>query len=110
MLDAIRETPKLRDLGNKLFPGITAPSPSNDQATQEFYFGLALLQLAEDIYFDFKLDRDEWLNDPRIGGWKCLFETWKASPQVAMAWTSARSTFRKDFQHFWEERIEAPPQ
>jgi hypothetical protein len=109
MLDTIRATTDLRELGYQLFPGITAPptSTGDEREIQEFYFALALLQLVEDIYFDFKLDRDEWLNDPRIGGWKDLFETWKAVPQVALAWASARTTFRKDFQHFWEERIKA---
>ena len=109
MLDTIRDTAELRDLGSKLFPGVTVPPPGDVKATNEFYFGLAVLQLVEDIYFDFKLDRDEWLNDPRIGGWKHLFETWKAVPEVATVWASTQNAFREDFQHFWEKRIQGPP-
>jgi hypothetical protein len=102
MLDTIRETVELRTLGSKLFPGITVPPPGDVVATQEFYFGLSILQLVEDIYFDFKLDRPVWAKDPRIGGWNNLFRTWKRVPEVAEAWASAQGTFRKDFQIFWE--------
>lgn len=70
------------------------PLPSDDTATQEFYFGLSILQLVEDIYFDLKLDRPVWANDPRIGGWNNLFMTRKRVPEVAAARASARDTFR----------------
>jgi hypothetical protein len=78
------------------------PPPGEVTATQEFYFGLSILQLVEDIYFDFKLDRSVWADDPRIGGWVHLFKTWKCVPAVASAWDSERNTFRKDFQVFWD--------
>jgi hypothetical protein len=103
LLERIRQTPSLYPLGAELFPGSgTVPAGVVRPATEEFYFGMCILQLMEDLYFDFQLDRKEWLRDPRIGGWRFLFQRWKAVPAVAAAWTAERDTFRKDFQLFWK--------
>jgi hypothetical protein len=101
LLDQIRHTAELHALGAKLFPGITVPSTDNQAATQKFYFSLCIIQLVEDLFVDFQLDRKEWLDDPRIGGWTQLFKTWKNVPDVGAAWAAERHTFRKDFQLFW---------
>jgi hypothetical protein len=63
---------------------------------------MVLLQLVEDIYFDFQLERVENRNDPRIEGWRKLFEEWANAPIVHDVWEAKKGTFRKDFQHFWE--------
>ena len=103
LFERIRTTPSLQPLGAELFPG-SGPVPAGvvRPATEEFYFGMCILQLMEDLYFDFQLDRKEWLQDPRIGGWRFLFQRWKTVPAVAAAWTAEMDTFRKDFQLFWK--------
>lgn len=102
LLNQIRHTPELHALGAKLFPGITVPQPNNQGATQEFYFSLCIVQLVEDLFFDFQLDHKVWFDDPDIGGWRYLFQTWKRVPEVASAWAAVRNTFREDFQRFWD--------
>ena len=71
----------LQQLGAQLFPNsgiIPLAVPRNP--AQEFYFCMAVIQLVEDLYFEFELDEQEWLDDPRIGGWRTLFRTWKSRP------------------------------
>ena len=50
--------------------------------------------------FRLPADQKERLHDPRIEGWRFLFQTWKGVPAVAAAWAAGRDTFRKDFQLF----------
>jgi hypothetical protein len=52
---------------------------------QEFYFSMCVIQLVEDLYFEFELDDSRWFTDPRIGGRRYLFQTWKKVPMVASA-------------------------
>jgi hypothetical protein len=103
LFERIRKTPSLQPLGAELFPGSGTVAPDAVRpAIEEFYFGMCILQLMEDLYFDFQLDHKEWFHDPRIGGWRFLFQRWKTVPAVAAAWTAERDTFRKDFQLFWK--------
>ena len=76
---------------------------------QEFYFCSRIIQLVEDIYYDFKLDEERWKLDPRIGGWRQLFSNWKAVPEMTSAWESQKHTFRGDFQAYWEWIPEPEP-
>ena len=102
LLDRIRRNSNLHALGAELFPGGSVVSAGGARvATEEFYFSMCIIQLMEDIYFDLQLDQKVRFHDPRIGGWKFLFETWKSVPAVAAAWAAERDTFRKDFQLFW---------
>jgi hypothetical protein len=105
LLQIIEANPGLHELGAQLFPnsGISPKEESNP--VEEFYFCLSVIQLVEDVYFEFELDRVEWFHDPRIGGWRCLFRTWKNVPAIASAWAAQRATFREDFQRFWIARI-----
>lgn len=102
LLERIRKNPKLHALGAELFPGGgsvkagTARSP-----VEEFYFSMCVIQLVEDLYHDLHLDQKKWFKDPRIGGWRNLFRTWKGVPAVGAAWAVQRDTFREDFQQFW---------
>jgi hypothetical protein len=102
LVERVRTCKSLHVLGTQLFPdsGLvpTAPAGKDD----EFYFSLALIQLMEDIYFDFRLDEDGAQDDPRIGGWMTLFRTWARVPSVAYTWEAAKSTFQKGFQAFWK--------
>jgi Patatin-like phospholipase len=104
LFERIRQNDKLHALGAELFPGGTPAVATDDgrRATNEFYFGMCVIQLMEDLYFDLQLDRKEWFHDPRIAGWRFLFQRWKAVPAVAAAWAAERDAFRKDFQLFWK--------
>jgi hypothetical protein len=102
LLERIRQNPGLKALGGELFPGGAAGLPEAPRsAAEEFYFSMCVIQLMEDIYFEFQLDRKEWFDDPRISGWRHLFHRWKAVPAIAAAWAAERDTFRKDFHIFW---------
>lgn len=96
----IGATPGLHVLGAQLFPG-AGNGVGQADSVAEFYFCMCLIQLVEDIYFDFGLDHLERRDDPRIGGWMNLFKAWKQSSRVKQVWTSQSGTFRKDFQDFW---------
>jgi len=93
----------LHELGHKLFTVHQEFGPGGIHSPEEFYFVMVLLQLVEDVYFDFQLDRTDWRADPRIGGWIKLFQQWAGAKIVKDVWTDKKSTFRKDFQNFWEE-------
>lgn len=95
----IGQTPGLQFLGARLFPG-AQHGTTRDQAA-EFYFCMCLIQLVEDVYFDFNLDQARWLSDPRIGGWMTLFKRWALDETVNTVWNQQLDTFRKDFQIFW---------
>lgn len=106
MLDKLGSTAALHDFGKQLFPGNTWPQnvEQRDQV-QEFYVSMAVLQLVEDVFYDFSLEKPKWRKDPRIGGWMTLFRTWKQSSAIQSAWRTQKRTFREDFQVFWEEQI-----
>ncbi len=93
----------LHELGHKLFSVHPEFGPGGIHSPEEFYFVMVLLQLVEDVYFDFELERTHWQSDPRIGGWIKLFELWASSKIVKDVWSSKKDTFRKDFQNFWDE-------
>ena len=96
----IGATPGLHVLGAELFDGAGKGMGEADFVA-EFYFCMSLIQLVEDIYFDFGLDHVERRDDPRIGGWMTLFKAWKNSARVKQVWSTQSGTFRKDFQDFW---------
>jgi len=106
LLERIRQTPDLHDLGKELFPGADLPTSGwlkpRRKYAEEFYFSMCVLQLVEDLYFDLELHRDKYFQDPRIGGWRHLFKVWKGVPAVASAWEAAQDTFREDFRLFWK--------
>jgi len=107
LLDTLRKNPGLQHLGGQLFPNSGIPPAETARNTvEEFYFCMALIQLVEDIYFEFELERKEWFEDPRIGGWRHLFRTWKDVPIVAATWAAEYKTFREDFQRFWNDTIQ----
>jgi hypothetical protein len=106
LLDKIRMNESLYALGHQLFPNERFKSTGKPRDPEaEYFFCMTLLQLVEDIFFDFQLDRgDKWVCDPRIGGWMEIFKTWSNSntvPAMARTWAAVSKTFRKDFQHFW---------
>jgi hypothetical protein len=106
LLDKIRMNESLYALGRQLFPTESfRPTAKPRDPEAEYFFCMTLLQLVEDIYVDFQLDRgDKWVCDPRIGGWIQLFKTWSNSdsvPAMARTWAAVSRTFRQDFQHFW---------
>jgi hypothetical protein len=106
LLQHLGATPALQSLGAALFPNSPVPAPATPvapDAIQEFYFCMRILQLVEDIYYDFKLDEERWKNDPRIGGWRQLFSNWSKVPEMRSAWASQKNTFRVDFQVFWDQ-------
>jgi hypothetical protein len=105
LLNAIQINPGLHQLGAQLFPNSGITPTAARSTIEEFYFCMSLIQLVEDIYFEFELDRPEWFNDPRIGGWRYLFKTWRNVPTVASVWDAQRNTFRADFQQFWIQRL-----
>jgi len=106
LLQTIQNTPELQELGAELFPKSGIVSTAKPNRVAEFYFCMSVLQLVEDVYFELELDREQWFSDPRIGGWRTLFKTWKKVPAMASVWAAQRSTFREDFQQFWMKRIE----
>ena len=101
LFDKMRADEDLHELGRLLFPGGSFASKPGDRA-KEYFFCMTVLQLVEDIYFDFQLDRDDWKHDPRIGGWMQIFRTWKKVPRIIETWDAGKPTFRRDFREFWE--------
>jgi hypothetical protein len=101
----IQQSPGLHKLGVELFPNSGIAPRGRRNQVEEFYFCMSIIQLVEDLYFEFELDRKEWLEDPRIGGWRYLFSTWKNVPMVASTWAAECDTFREDFQYFWNTKI-----
>ncbi len=103
LLERVRVCPSLHVLGTQLFPdsGLTPQATASD--VDEFYFSMALIQLMEDIYYDFQLDRLGATQDPQIGGWITLFHIWTHVPAVSAAWTAEKETFQKGFQAFWKQ-------
>jgi Patatin-like phospholipase len=108
LFDKIRASDSLQALGSQLFPGGTFQPKQSDPAA-EFFFCMTLIQLVEDVYFDFQLDRPEWRNDPRIAGWTTIFRRWRYVPAMDSTWNAGKETFRKDFQHFWDNLERIPP-
>ncbi len=102
LLTRVATDKNLDDIGRKLFSVNAEFAPGGARKPGEFFFVMVLLQLVEDIYFDFQLERVENRNDPRIEGWRKLFEEWANAPIVHDVWEAKKGTFRKDFQHFWE--------
>ena len=93
----------LRGLGDELFSLQKDFGGHRENRREEFYFVMSLLQLAEDIYFDFQLDKEEWWEDPRIEGWRKFFTDWAQSSVVKEVWLAKKETFRKDFRTFWDK-------
>ncbi len=102
LLTRIASDEDLHDLGHKLFSVHGDFGPGGVHSPEEFYFVMVLLQLVEDVYFDFQLEKSDWQRDPRIGGWMKLFDHWSSSNIVQDVWHSKKDTFRVDFQNFWE--------
>lgn len=107
LFNTIRNSVVLQSLGGELFPGGGFQAQPGDPVA-EYFFCMTLLQLVEDVYVDFGLERSEWRDDPRIGGWMTIFRTWRKIPRVVETWAAGRRTFRKDFQQFWDDLEEAP--
>ena len=105
LLAHIEQNRGLQELGAELFPNSGIKPKDAGNPVEEFYFCMSLIQLVEDLYFELELDRKQWFEDPRIGGWRYLFRTWKNVPMVASTWAAECDTFREDFQRFWNNRI-----
>ncbi len=104
LFDKLRADSRLHALGSRLFPNaIQVMDPQASDPAAEYFFCMTLIQLVEDIYFDFELDHDRWCDDPRIGGWMTIFKTWAGVPQVNSTWEAGKTTFREDFQLFWNK-------
>jgi hypothetical protein len=103
LFSQVAEDDALRAIGDDLFSLKKEFGHSRSHRREEFYFVMSLLQLVEDIYFDFQLDKAEWWEDPRIKGWRTFFTHWANASIVDEVWQSKRETFRKDFQKFWEK-------
>jgi hypothetical protein len=111
LLTRIAGNSDLHDLGSKLFLTGKNSESGYPLSPNEFYFVMVLLQLVEDIHFDLQLDKDIWLDDPRIGGWVRLFTDWARSDVVEEVWNSTQQTFRADFRTFWDNiRRKARPE
>ena len=65
LLQMIQSSPGLHDLGAKLFPNSGIPPAPVADRVAEFYFCMSLLQLVEDVYFEFELDREQWRKGPQ---------------------------------------------
>ncbi len=102
LLTRVGTEKNLDEIGRKLFSVNSEFAPGGARKPSDFFFVMVLLQLVEDIYFDFQLERPEWRKDPRIEGWRKLFTEWANAPVVHDVWQAKKATFRVDFQHFWE--------
>jgi hypothetical protein len=102
LFSQVAEDDALRGLGDELFSLKKEFGHNRPHRREEFYFVMSLLQLVEDIYFDFQLDKSEWWDDPRIKGWRTFFTHWAKASAVDEVWHLKKDTFRKDFQKFWE--------
>jgi hypothetical protein len=102
LFSQVAEDDALRGLGDELFSLTKEFGHNRSHRREEFYFVMSLLQLVEDIYFDFQLDKSEWWDDPRIKGWRTFFTHWAKASAVDEVWHLKKDTFRQDFQKFWE--------
>ncbi len=106
LLETIRRNPGLHVLGAELFPEAGLRPAARTRTTNEtdrFFFCMRILQFAEDIYFDLRLENIAFRNDPNIEGWLTLFRQWSQAEAVQQAWRSERGTFKYDFRIFWDK-------
>ncbi len=105
LMDTLRKDEKLACLDAELFTGIP-PNPDGGAPArhprEEFYFCIALVQLLEDIWVDFRLASDSQSGSPYVEGWMNLYQNWiENSPTLRRTWGSVRGSYGSRFQSFW---------
>jgi hypothetical protein len=84
---------------------VAVPPPALNAAAERkaFFFVLDLLQLVENIWFEFKLQSAVNRDNPKNGGWMILFRTWAKAPTVVKTWKASRDSFNTLFQQFFDD-------
>ena len=80
---------------------------SAEERRAGFYVCSQMLQLMEDVYLEFTLDRHFDHIDNR--GWMNLFQHWAWSGMLCATWAMTGSTFDPRFQRFCWTRLELRP-
>lgn len=83
--------------------GAAPALPTVDAERKAFFFALDLIQLTENIWFEFKLESHVNRDNPKNGGWMTLFHMWAKAPTVVKTWKASRGSFNKLFQQFFDD-------
>ncbi len=130
----MRSTPELRFLDEQMFPEMPSlirlpftlvseigPPPSiggrlpvnywlpesDDERRAGFYACMEMLQLMEDVFIEYNLDRYHDHIDNR--GWMNLFQHWAWSGMLCATWAITGSMFDPRFQRFCRMRLDLRP-
>jgi hypothetical protein len=130
----VRRTPELRFLDEQMFPEMPSlvglpfsltsemrPStgiggrlpanywlpPSDDERRAGFYACMEMLQLMEDVFIEYELDRYHDHIDNR--GWMNLFQHWAWSGMLCATWAITGSMFDPRFQRFCRMWLDLQP-
>lgn len=90
-------------------PWADPPDLSPEARKAAVLFVLQLIQLMENLWFDFGLHVSRNRDNPRNGGWMSVFRHWMKNPFIANVWKDARGNFNPLFGEFADSlfRIDA---
>ena len=94
------------DATNKLFTELETGEPS-DYAKKELPPAMtaavmAVLQVMENVYTEFKFEYPFNTQNPRNEGWMTTFRKWAKSPILNQAWRTIHDDYHRGFQSFVE--------
>ncbi len=81
-------------------PVIAAPAAGSAPDRKAFFFVLDLIQLMENVWFDFGMDVERNRNNPKNQGWVSVFRHWNRQPYFKAVWTQVRKNYNPLFGDF----------
>jgi hypothetical protein len=78
----------------------TASTPSLAAERKAFFFLVELIQLMENVWFEFGLESNTNRDNPKNGGWMAVFQMWANAPSVTKTWQLSRGRYSTLFQQF----------
>ena len=78
----------------------TAPTPSPAAERKAFFFTVELIQLMQNVWFEFGLESNMNRDNPKNGGWMAVFQMWANAPSVIKNWQLSRGRYSTLFQQF----------
>jgi hypothetical protein len=77
-------------------------SGAKDEAARRkaFFVVVELIQIMENVWFDFNLDRAGNRNNPKNQGWMSIFRRWVKADMFPGVWGQVRANYNPLFQDF----------